>query len=477
LHFELESFNKRVISEDFNRVICEQLAQELDPMGEEKTMIFCATDAHADMVKRLLGDTFKAVHGEHYNQSAVEKITGASDKVDQLIRRYKNERYPSIAITVDLLTTGIDVPPICHLVFMRRVKSRILYEQMIGRATRRCDEIGKTVFKIYDPVDLYATLQAVNTMQPLVKDPKVTLEQLLDELNNPAAFEAPGSAPDRSHAHDVLDQLNQKLMRVLRDAAHKAEKHPALRARLDALEQQWGVAPQNLHRHLHELGREGGPQAAADYLRHNTRLLLQLAEVQQLLGTAYMPVISQHADELRERTQSWGQYTKPQDYLDSFSHFVRAQLNQSAAIATVVNRPRDLTREQLKEVRLLLDGAGYSEANLKAAWRKQSNQDIAAGVIAYIRQAALGEALLPFDQRVARAMQRLFAQHAWTPLQRKWLDRLAKQLTHEIVIDHSFVNTAFANDGGAKQLDKLLGGQLEQVMNTLADGLWPQAAA
>ena len=36
-------------------------------------------------------------------------------------RRYKNERYPSIAITVDLLTTGIDVPKICHLVFMRRV--------------------------------------------------------------------------------------------------------------------------------------------------------------------------------------------------------------------------------------------------------------------------------------------------------------------------------------------------------------------
>lgn len=477
LHFELESFNKRVINEDFNRIICEQLAQELDPMGEEKTMIFCANDAHADMVKRLLGDAFKAVHGDQYNQAAVEKITGASDKVDQLIRRYKNERFPTIAITVDLLTTGIDVPPICHLVFMRRVKSRILYEQMIGRATRRCDDIGKTVFRIYDPVDLYASLQAVNTMQPLVKDPRVTLEQLIDEMNNPAAYEAPGSAPGRSHAHDVLDQLNQKLMRVLRDAAHKADKRPALKERLDALEQQWGVAPQNLHRHLHQLGEEGGPQAAADFLRHNTRLLLQLTEVQQLLGTAYMPIISQHADELRERTQSWGLYTKPEDYLDSFSHFVRAQLNQSAAIATVVNRPRDLTREQLKEVRLLLDGAGYSEANLKAAWRKQSNQDIAAGVIAYIRQAALGEALLPFDQRVGRAMLRLYAQRSWTPLQRKWLERLAKQLTHEIVIDHIFVNAAFANDGGAKQLDKLLGGQLEQVMDTLADGLWPQAAA
>ncbi len=101
----------------------------------------------------------------------MRKITGAADQVNKLIRLYKNERLPSIAITVDLLTTGIDVPAICHLVFMRRVRSRILYEQMIGRATRRCGAIGKTVFRIYDPVDLYAALQAVNTMQPLVKDP------------------------------------------------------------------------------------------------------------------------------------------------------------------------------------------------------------------------------------------------------------------------------------------------------------------
>ena len=64
----------------------------------------------------------------------------------------------------------------------------------------------------------------------------------------------------------------------------------------------------------------------------------------------------------------------------------------------------------------------------------------------------------------------------WTPVQRKWLERLAKQLTHELVIDQAFVNTAFANDGGAKQLDKLLGGQLDSVMRALAAGLWPRAA-
>ncbi len=470
--FEVDSFNKRVINDDFNRVICTQLAEELDPFGEEKTLIFCATDAHADMVKRLLDDAFKAKYEAQYVEAAVRKITGASDKVDQLIRLYKNERLPSIAITVDLLSTGIDVPAICHLVFMRRVKSRILYEQMIGRATRRCDDIGKTVFKIYDPVDIYATLQAVNTMQPLVKDPKVTLEQLVDELNNPASFQAPGSSQGTSHAHDVLNQLNQKLMRVLRRASHDAPKRPALKARLDELEQQWGVPPARLHQHLHDLG----PQGAASFLKNSTRLLVQLTEVQELMGSAYKPILSGHADELRERTQSWGVYAKPEDYLDSFGRFVKEQINQSAALAVVVNAPKDLTREQLTHVRLLLDANGFSEANLKSAWRSRSNLDIAASIIGYIRQAALGEPLLPYEQRVASAMQRIYGLRNWSPVQRKWLDRLAKQLALEVVIDPAFVNRAFAQDGGAKQLDKMLGGQLNLVLGELAAHVWPQQA-
>lgn len=473
LDFQVESFNRRVITEDFNRVICDALADELDPFGEEKTLVFCATDAHADMVKRLLDAAFGAKYGEAYHQAAVCKITGAADQVDQKIRLYKNERYPSIAITVDLLTTGIDVPPICHLVFLRRVRSRILYEQMIGRATRRCDEIGKTVFKIYDAVDIYAALQAVNTMQPLVKDPKITMEQLLDELNNPASHSAPGSTPGHSHAHDVLDQLSQKLMRVLRSAEHQAQKRPSLKERLAELQQQWGVPPAELHHHLHKLG----PQAAAGFINQQVGLLTQLMEVQALMGTAYMPVLATHRDELLAREQSWGAYAKPEDYLESFGRFVREQLNQSAALAVVVNRPRDLTRDQLREVRLLLDGHGYSEAHLQAAWRHQSNQAIAASIIGFIRQAALGEALVPFEQRVAQAMQRIYTLRPWTPVQRKWLDRLAKQLTHEVVIDRSFVNRAFVQDGGADRLDKLLGEHLDDVLAGLGQHLWPQAAA
>ncbi|OEG73872.1 type I restriction-modification system endonuclease [Shewanella colwelliana] len=477
MKFEVDSFNKRVITESFNEVICQELTKELDPMGDEKTMIFCATDVHADMVKRLLDSAFSKMYGDDYNQAAVEKITGKSDKVSQLIRKYKNERYPNIAITVDLLTTGIDVPKICNLVFLRRVKSRILYEQMMGRATRRCDEIGKTVFRVYDPVDIYSALEAVNTMKPIAKDPNITLEQLVEEISDDAHLEQALNTPgeqtgtntvENTHAHDVLNQLGQKVMRVMRKAVKKSEHKPELKAKLDQLEEVWGVAPDKLHQHLHQIG----PKQAAQFFKQHQGLLNQLDEVRFLAGSDKMPVIYQGTDKLIGREQTYGVREKPADYLDSFNHFIKQNINESAALSVVVNRPKDLTREQLKEVKLLLDEAGYNEAHLQSAWRKNTNQDIAASIIGYIRQAAINEALVPFEQRVSNAMQRIYSKHDWNPIQRKWLERLAKQLVHEAVIDHSFVNQRFADQGGAKRFNSVLDDQLETVLDELNEFLW-----
>ena len=79
---------------------------------------------------------------------------------------------PAILTTSQLLTTGVDVPEICNLVFLRRVNSRILFDQMLGRATRLCDEIGKETFRIFDAVRLYEALQGLTAMQPVVIDPR-----------------------------------------------------------------------------------------------------------------------------------------------------------------------------------------------------------------------------------------------------------------------------------------------------------------
>ena len=62
----------------------------------------------------------------------VQRLTGDVDKIEQLILSFRNDPLPKVAVTVDLLTTGIDIPKITNIVFMRRVNSRILYEQMLG---------------------------------------------------------------------------------------------------------------------------------------------------------------------------------------------------------------------------------------------------------------------------------------------------------------------------------------------------------
>ena len=135
----------------------------IDPEQDEKTLLFCATDEHADSVVDIFKKELTTKFGS-VDDAAVVKITGATDRYLEVIRRYRNERHPNIAVTVDLLTTGIDIPKIANLVFLRRVRSRILYEQMIGRATRLCAEIGKERFRIFDAVDLYSALKDVTDM-------------------------------------------------------------------------------------------------------------------------------------------------------------------------------------------------------------------------------------------------------------------------------------------------------------------------
>ena len=72
-------------------------------------------------------------------------------------------------------------------------------------------------------------------------------------------------------------------------------------------------------------------------------------------------------------------------------------------------------------------------------------------------------------------MEQIYRSQSWTPVQRKWLDRLARQLVHEVIVDRDFINERFADDGGAKRLDGLLGRQLDKLLDQLGDALWQVA--
>lgn len=455
IRVDVEDFNRKVITASFNQVVCEYLAGELDPSSQQKSLIFCVNDAHADMVVDLLKRAFAKQYGT-VEDDAVLKITGAADKPLQLIRRYKNERTPNVAVTVDLLTTGIDVPEICSLVFLRRVNSRILFDQMLGRATRLCEEIGKDAFRVFDAVKIYEALQNVTAMQPVVVNPLVTFRQLSLELSEVKTDEERGVA---------RDQFVAKLQRKKRHLSDKQAQDFETRA---------GMPPDAFIRQLRTMSL---PDIAAWFTQNP-----DLGEILDRKGdTNSRPTyISAHQDSLVGTERGYGRAKKPEDYLKEFSDFIKSRSNTIPALVTVLTRPRELTRAQLRELALELDRAGFSEANLSTAWREITNRDIAARIVGYIRQAAIGDALLPYEQRVDRALQNLLASKSWTSPQRQWLQKIAAQTKANVIVDRAALDDpdlVFKREGGGfARLDRIFSGGLQQALETFNESLWPPAA-
>ncbi|MGF1511811.1 MAG: type I restriction-modification system endonuclease [Myxococcota bacterium] len=474
LDFEVSAFNKRVLTKEFTRVVAEALAEHIDPEKPGKTLVFCVTDQHADDMVAALKAAFEAQWGE-IEDNAVQKITGATDKYMAQIRRYKNEKLPSIAVTVDLLTTGIDVPEIVNLVFVRRVRSRILYEQMLGRATRRCDHIGKEVFHIFDAVDLYQALEDVTDMKPVVTQVNIGLDQLLDELDGEQAHAIPGTEDDRTHAHDVLDQIVTRLRRAVRRQEDLQNSPPEVEMARQSIEDVFGAELAELPNAL----RNMAPSEARDLFRTKPRLRKLIIDLfSALRGTGDGLLISEHSDDLQAVEQGFGQGQKPEDYLESFGAFIEQNKNELAALQVVLQRPRDLTREQLRTLKMELANAGFPEAHIKAAWSKMTNQDIAASIIGFIRQKALGSPLVPYADRVAQAKAKVLGMASWKPGQRKWIERIAAQLEQEVVVDEqAFSSGAFKAKGGYKAIDKQLDGKLDQILDAFGDAVWDDGEA
>jgi type I restriction enzyme R subunit len=191
--------------------------------------------------------------------------------------------------------------------------------------------------------------------------------------------------------------------------------------------------------------------------------------------------ISDHEEKLLGTEHGYGNATRPADYLQAFADFIRGNGNRIPALVTVLTRPRELTRKQLRELALELDKAGFSEADLVAAWRETTNQEIAARILGYIRQAAIGDPLVPYEQRVDAALQKVLASRAWSTPQRQWLQRLAAQTKANLIVDRAALDDpdlVFKREGGGfGRLDRIFGGELEQVLDAFNDALWTVPAA
>lgn len=445
--FEVAEFNTKVLTPAFNRAVADAIAAECPPSQPGKTLIYAARDSHADTLVEQLTAALTEEYGPQPHD-LVEKITGSVDKPLDRIKVFKNDPRPKYVVTVDLLTTGIDVPEITNLVFVRRVNSRILYDQMIGRATRLCPAIGKEYFRIFDAVDIYANLQDMTDMRPVVVNPAITFTALLGDLDR---------APDEERAF-VRDQIVVKLRQRLRHIT--GAQREALETVLGSLDD----LPDRLR---------GLPPA------ETLALFRQHPSLAAILDTVSGPprdnraFISEHEDELISVEDSFGNAASPADYIESFEAFIRSNMNALPAMIAATQRPRELTRKELKELAILLDAQGFSEANLRRAYGSVRNADIAAHIIGFIRQAALGDPLVPYETRVENGVNAMLASGDWTTKQRQWLTRIGRALKAQPVGDPEILSDPlFAQAGGFDTVDQAFDHRLGDVLKDLNVAIW-----
>jgi type I restriction enzyme R subunit len=448
VNFEVAEFNKKVYTRAFNRAVAIAVAAECPPDQPGKTLLFAARDDHAD----ILVDELRAALTEEYGPQAhdlVEKITGSVDKPGDRIKAFKNDPRPKYVVTVDLLTTGIDVPAITNLVFVRRVNSRILYDQMIGRATRRCDEIGKEYFRIFDAVDIYANLQEVTDMRPVVVDPSLSFATLVGDLSRATTEE------DRVFVRDQLVvKLRQRVKRI--DDAQRETLEAVLGA-LDQLVERLKSAPP--------------AETIALFHQHPSLVKILDAAGQRARGDGIY--ISEHDDELIKVEDDFGGRASPADYIESFEAFVRANMNAVPAMVAATQKPRELTRKELKELAILLDTEGFSEASLRRAYGRVRNADIAAHIIGFVRQAALGDPLVAYETRVENGIQKILASRPWTQKQKQWLNRIGRVLKAQPVGDPEILSEPlFAQAGGFAVVDQAFDSGLGDVLKDLNAAIW-----
>lgn len=451
LKIEVEGFNKLVLTENFNRTVARMLVEKILPDGPEKTLIFAASDQHADLLVRILKEEYKE-YGVEVDDDAIIKITGSADKPQQLVKKFKNEQYPTIVVTVDLLTTGVDIPHICNLVFLRRVRSRILYEQMLGRATRRADDIGKETFRIYDAVRLYEALLPVNTMKPVVVDPGQSIEDLIAELDQ---IESPDA--QQQQVEQILARLQRKRKKLTREQAEKFT-HEA--------------SGQTLAQFLDRV-RQLPPAEAALVLKQHQALLTWASQVSP---SGKPTLVSTHEDfavgtEYGFGTENAAQ--RPEDYLQAFEAYIQSNRNEIAALNIVCTNPQALTRAMLGELRHTLDQQGFTGVQLNVAWKAVKKQEIGADIIAYIRSLVLGVAARPLKVRVQEAVNHVRNLKDWNAHQRKFLDQVEAQLLQEPVLTRDdFNREPFKGMGGYARYNKLFNSELDEVLHTLQQQLY-----
>ncbi len=461
--FDTTEIERKATAPESNRLVVEELKRyALDHEQRygrfPKTLIFAANDlphtSHADQLVELCRTAFGR------GDSFVQKITGGKtvDRPLQRIREFRNRPHPAVVVTVDMLSTGVDIPDLEFVVFLRPVKSRILFEQMLGRGTRRSENLPDkshfTVFDCFDGtlLDYFRTVSAF-TREPPDK-PSRTVQEVIDDI-----------WANKDRAYNV-GCLVKRLQRIDKEVSGEGREQFAA-----------FVPDGDLSAFAAQL------RAAITAKFTDTMKLLRNESFQELLTNYPRPkrgfvVAPEATDTVTSRwliRDGTGKEHQPADYLKLFAEYVRGNPDQIEAIRILFDRPADWNTDALGELRkkLATTKGKFTEDNLRRAHAVAYNKPL-VDIISMVKHAADETApLLTAEERVAAAVARLTAGKTLTADGERWLGRIREHLVANLTIDRDdfeFV-PIFARDGGWPQANKAFDNRLEDLLRALNEAM------
>lgn len=341
--FDTAEIERRVTSPDSNHKILSEIKRYADEHEKQhgrfpKTLVFAVNDlphtSHADQLVRMAREIFS--RGDPF----VQKITGKVDRPLQRIREFRNRPQPGIVVTVDLLSTGVDIPDIEFIVFLRPVKSRILFEQMMGRGTRLGEHFpDKSHFVVFD---CFSGM----LLEYFRKTTGITEEPPQREVR-PIAEVIDAIWQNRGREYNIR-VLAKRLQRIDKEMSGDA-REAFLRYVEEGDLRRFAV-------HLpYRLRDDFTGTMAVLRMPGFLKLLVDYQRAKRTFVVAY-----ETKDDVSSRwifRDDNGLEYKPEDYLTAFSRFVRENPDHIEAIRILLDRPKDWSTDALIE--------------LKKKWRKQ----------------------------------------------------------------------------------------------------------
>ncbi|ABS55548.1 type III restriction enzyme, res subunit [Methanoregula boonei 6A8] len=460
--FDTTEVERSITSPDSNRKILSEIRKYAEEHEQRfgrfpKILIFAVNDlshtSHADQLVDIARDVFGK------GDSFVQKITGKVDRPLQHIREFRNRPMPAVVVTVDMLSTGVDIPDLEFIVFLRPVKSRILFEQMLGRGTRRGERCpDKSHFVVFDCfggtlLDYFRQATGI-TAEPPEKETRSIVQVIKDVWDN----------RDRDYNIRVLVRRLQRIDKEM--SGHARDLFAAY------------VPLGDLKRYASDLTHALGQDftGTMTLLRNPAcqDLLLHYPRPERSLLVAY-----ENVDTVSSRyliRDSAGHEYKPEDYLTAFSTFVKENPEHIEAIRILLDRPKDWGTDALSELKQKLAATRYrfTVENLQMAHKVRYNKAL-VDIISMVKHAAREEEpLCTAEQRIHRVFDKMSLATSLTPEQQQWLDKIREHLIANLSISKDDFDSIpiFANVGGWGKANRVFDGQLPDLIRQ-----WNEAIA